>query len=65
MARNIICPNTNCGYRGEPRMVGRGSCLVGLILLCLFILPGILYFVLMSGYRYYCPQCGLQLATDN
>ena len=65
MTQSIICPNTNCGYKGKPMMVARGSFLVGLIFLLFFILPGVFYFMLMSGYRYYCPQCGLQLSSDN
>jgi DNA-directed RNA polymerase subunit RPC12/RpoP len=61
---DIICPNPNCRYQGPPKKVARGSILVGLILLCLFILPGVLYFVFMQGYRYSCPRCGLQIRTE-
>ena len=42
-----------------------GSTLVGLVLLCFFLLPGILYFMLKSGYRYVCPKCQMQIAADN
>jgi hypothetical protein len=65
IGRNIICPNPRCDYQGPARRVARGSFLVGFILLCLFILPGLLYFMLKSGYRYYCPKCGLQVGADN
>jgi len=65
MAKQIICPNPNCGYRGPPKKVARGSMIVGVLLCCLMLLPGILYFIFMSGYRYLCPQCGVQLANDN
>ena len=61
----MICPNPNCGYQGKPKRTARGSVLVGLILLCFFLLPGILYFIFMGGYRYSCPKCGLQIAVDN
>ena len=61
----IICPNPNCGYRGAPRRESRGSCLIAVLLLCLGIVPGVLYLVIMSGHRYYCPRCGLQIAADN
>ena len=61
----MICPNPNCGYRGKPKRKARGSVLVGLLLLCFFLLPGILYFIFKSGYRYSCPKCGLQIAADN
>jgi predicted RNA-binding Zn-ribbon protein involved in translation (DUF1610 family) len=61
----IACPNPNCGYQGPARMQARGSTTVGIILCLFFILPGILYLMLLSGYRYYCPKCGLQIAADN
>ncbi len=61
----MICPNPNCGYEGRSRKRARGSLLIGLILCSFFLLPGILYFMLMSGYRYYCPCCDMQIAVDN
>lgn len=61
----LICPNPNCGYKGNPRKKARGSILVGLILCCFFLLPGILYFMFKGGYRYYCPNCGIQVGGDN
>jgi hypothetical protein len=63
--RQIICPNANCGYRGLARRQARGSCLIAFILLCFFILPGVLYLMFFQGYRYYCPQCGMQIGSDN
>lgn len=63
--KNIICPNPNCGYKGTAKRKARGSALVGLILLCFFILPGLLYFMFKGGYRYTCPQCGMQISSDN
>jgi predicted RNA-binding Zn-ribbon protein involved in translation (DUF1610 family) len=62
---DIICPNPRCGYKGRPIKTGRGSCLVGGILLLFFIIPGVLYFMFKSGYRYSCPRCGMQIRTDN
>jgi hypothetical protein len=62
---DIICPNVNCGYQGPPLKTSRGSCLVGGLLLLLGIVPGVLYFVLRSGYRYNCPHCGFQIKADN
>lgn len=62
---DIICPNPNCGYQGPPRREARGSILTGLVLLLFFVLPGILYFILMQGYRYDCPRCGLQIRNEN
>lgn len=61
----IICPNPNCGYTGPVERKARGNALVGLLLCCLCLLPGILYFLFMSGFRYYCPKCGMQIAADN
>jgi zinc ribbon protein len=62
--RTIICPNPKCNYVGAPRAKSRGSLLVGLILCLCFLLPGIIYFIVMSGYQYVCPKCGLQVASD-
>ena len=62
---DVICPNPNCRYQGPPRKVARGSILVALLLLCCFILPGVLYAIFMQGYRYHCPRCGLQLASES
>lgn len=63
--RSIICPNVNCGYKGEAKRTPRGSTAVGFILCLFFLLPGILYFMFKSGYRYSCPQCGMQIRVDN
>jgi hypothetical protein len=60
----IICPNTNCGFRGPAERQARGSVAVGLALCCLFLLPGLLYFALRGGYRRLCPRCGLQMGSD-
>jgi hypothetical protein len=64
MAKDIICPNPNCGYKGPPKRVARGSMLTGCFLMLLFVLPGLLYFMFKGGYRTLCPRCGLQLSTD-
>lgn len=61
----MICPNPNCGYKGEPNKQARGSVFIGIILCCFFLLPGILYFMFKSGYRYICPQCGMQIRNEN
>lgn len=39
----VICPNPNCGYKGPAKKTRRGSVVVMLILLCFWILPGIIY----------------------
>lgn len=61
----MICPNQNCGYKGEAEKKARGSLILGMVLCCFFVLPGLLYFLLRSGYRYLCPQCGLQISADS
>jgi len=65
MSKYIICPNPNCGYRGKPKKVARGSCLLLIVLFFLGILPGILYLIFRGGYRYECPKCGMQISADN
>lgn len=60
----IICPNPNCGYKGPVKKKARGSRIVGVILILFLLVPGILYFLFFSGYRYYCPRCGFQIARD-
>lgn len=56
----IICPNPRCGYIGRPKRVATRSVLVGLVLLCFFILPGVLYFMFKRN-RYRCPRCGVEI----
>jgi hypothetical protein len=62
---SIICPNVNCGYRGIARAEKRGSTVLGILLLFLCFVPGVLYFIFRRGYRFYCPKCGLQIASQN
>ena len=61
----IICPNQNCGFKGRAKRKSRGSFILGILLCFLFLLPGILYFIFKSGYRYYCPNCNVQIGIDN
>ena len=61
----MICPNPQCGYQGAAQRVPRGNTGIGCLLLLLFIIPGIFYFILRSGYRYVCPKCGMQIRADN
>jgi hypothetical protein len=64
-AGDIICPNVNCRYVGPGRHVARGSIIVGLILSLFTCGIGLLYFIFFSGFRTYCPRCGLQIANQN
>jgi len=60
----MICRNSNCGYKGNPKKIQRGRPAVCLVLCLLGILPGILYFALKHGFNYFCPKCGLQFRSD-
>jgi hypothetical protein len=62
--RSVLCPNPKCDFRGPPSCEARGSAVVGVLLCLFFLLPGILYFMFFSGYRYFCPKCGMQLGAD-
>lgn len=64
-SKRMICPNQNCGYKGQAKKISRGSVLIGLILCLFFIIPGIIYFIFMGGYKYVCPQCGIKIDSDN
>jgi hypothetical protein len=47
-----------CGTVGEQEFYRKGSLLLGVVLLCCFILPGILYFIWYFGAGYWgCPRC--------
>lgn len=59
----IICPNPNCGFIGQPKMQPRGSLVAGCLLTLFFVLPGLIYFALMSGYTYICPKCGVGIRS--
>lgn len=60
-AGNIICPNPHCGYRGPPQEVKKGSTVIAVILLLLWILPGVIYLIFMNGYHCDCPACGMRI----
>jgi len=57
----IICPNPNCGYKGKPEIKTRGSSLVGIVLLLLWLIPGVLYLIFYKKTYYICPKCGTQI----
>lgn len=48
----------SCGCRERPKVTGDAGCLTALFLLCLFVIPGIIYLAVMSHPRFYCPKCG-------
>ncbi len=57
----IVCMNANCDYKGKPGFAKQRSNLVGVFLFLFWIVPGILYFVLVPEYKYWCPQCKMKL----
>jgi len=60
MARYIKCPS--CGYIGKAKIVDwdLGGCLIAIILLICFIVPGIIYIIWRDSKaaKLCCPQCG-------
>jgi hypothetical protein len=62
--RPIICPNTNCGYRGEPELLKEGGANTALavFLLLIAIVPGLIYVALAQPkYSATCPRCRVNL----
>lgn len=57
----VICPNPNCQYRGPGKKVGGSNGCLILVLLCLGILPGLLYLMLCEKKGVACPQCGMRI----
>lgn len=57
----VICPNPNCGYRGEGRPCGGTSVILLILLFSLGIVPGILYLLLSGSPEVICPRCGMRI----
>jgi len=60
---DIICANTNCGYKGKPCRQRQRSTLVFVFLSVLWLLPGIVYYLLVPEYSYWCPQCKAKVSV--
>jgi len=57
MAKELICPN--CGYRGKPKRVTKGSFVLEIFLWIILIVPGVLYSLWrLTSKQEQCPQCG-------
>ena len=53
----MFCPS--CGFDGKPKEITPGSLGVGILLLFLFVLPGLIYGIWQHAGRYYgCANCG-------
>jgi len=61
----IICPNANCGFQGPAETRDKANVGLGCLLSIFFIVPGIIYFMIMAGSDYFCPNCGLQIRTTH
>lgn len=57
----IICPNPNCRYQGAGKQSGTTSGCLLVVLLCLGILPGILYLLFVGKPGIICPRCGMRV----
>jgi hypothetical protein len=57
----IICPNPNCGYTGPGQKKSKGSAVVMILLLLLWVVPGILYAIIYNGHVIVCPKCGMKV----
>lgn len=56
MAKDMVC--VNCGYRGKPKTVTKGSILIEIVLWLALIVPGIIYSLWRLTTRHSaCPQC--------
>ncbi len=56
-ANQIICPNVNCNYRGTGKASGGKSLIVLILLLCLGIIPGLIYLFWPIDKHLGCPRC--------
>lgn len=56
MSASVVC--TNCGHHGPPRAESKGNLWLGIVLLLLFILPGVLYMIWGMQETNVCALCG-------
>ena len=57
MAKELIC--SNCGYKGKPKKITKGSIFIEIILWIALIIPGVIYSIWRLTTRHEaCPQCG-------
>lgn len=56
--KQMVCANPNCKYRGAAAEQAKGSRVALWALMCLFLVPGLIYAIACSGNRYCCPKCG-------
>jgi DNA-directed RNA polymerase subunit RPC12/RpoP len=61
---HVICPNPNCGYVGRSMRKQHGSMAMTIILLLLWLLPGILYAIFCRKRYLACPKCGVAIRDE-
>jgi len=52
---------SHCGHRGAAVRRARGDMLIFFSLLCIFVVPGLLYALAYHGYKGVCAKCGRTL----
>ena len=57
----IKCPFCHAIIKPQPKQAGCSSALITIILLCFFIVPGIIYIIWESS-RKQCPKCNMTLS---
>jgi len=60
-AATVIPPDFTCrvcGGHRRPERRAKGSAFVFIVLLLFFVIPALVYGILMQGYHYVCPDCG-------
>ena len=58
----VICPNPNCGFRGETETQNAANGCLVVPLLLLGIIPGLLYIIACGGmHKIICPKCGMRI----
>jgi hypothetical protein len=56
MPKEMVCQN--CGYRGKPKKITKGSIFIELILWLAFLIPGLIYSIWRLTTKYWaCPRC--------
>lgn len=60
--QKVTCPH--CGHYEEAETTSRGDTATCFILYLLFIVPGLIYTLMNSGYIYTCKKCKATLSSD-
>ncbi len=58
----VVCPS--CRSEVLPKKKAKGNLFIGLLLCLLYVVPGLIYFLVMSGYKHVCPKCRTVISRD-